>query len=137
MNMGHSHQGGHDAKEITHVIDPHDCRRGLLKCSLVFWSDPLRLRFLCALRTCTLKRVSKPPQSPDARLHGLNGSDVMHTKVRVATIVVLLFALGLFAVTEWLPALLFLPAAAGVLLVNESGMLTPGRPRNDRDRSRT
>ena len=73
----------------------------------------------------------------DARLHGLNGSDVMHTKVRVAAIVVLLLALGLFVVTEWVPALLFLPAAAGVLLVNESGMLTPGRPRSDRDRPRS
>lgn len=61
----------------------------------------------------------------------------MHTKVRVAAIVVLLLALGLFAITEWLSALLFLPAAGGVLLLNESGMLTPGRPRNHRDRPRS
>ena len=51
--------------------------------------------------------------------------------------IVLLLGLGLFAVTEWLPALLFLPAAAGVLLVNESRMLTPGRPRSDKDRARS
>lgn len=38
----------------------------------------------------------------------------MHTTVRVAAMIVLLLGLGLFAVTEWLPALLFLPAAAGV-----------------------
>lgn len=73
----------------------------------------------------------------DVRLRELNGSDVMHTKVRVAAIVVLLLALGLFAITEWLPALLFLPAAGGALLLNESGMLTSGRPRNDRDRPRS
>ena len=73
----------------------------------------------------------------DVRLRELNGSDVMHTKVRVAAIVVLLLALGLFAITEWLPALLFLPAAGGALLLNETGMLTPGRPRNDRDRPRS
>ena len=60
----------------------------------------------------------------------------MHTKVRVAAIVVLLLALGLFAVTEWLPALLSLPAAAGVLLVNESGMFSSSRLRGDRDRPR-
>ncbi len=61
----------------------------------------------------------------------------MHTTVRVAAMIVFLLGLGLFAVTEWLPALLFLPAAAGVLLVNESGMLTPGRPRSDKDRPRS
>ena len=61
----------------------------------------------------------------------------MHNKVRIAAIVVPLLALGLFAVTEWLPALLFLPAAGGALLVDESGMFRPGRPRSDSDRPRT
>jgi hypothetical protein len=60
----------------------------------------------------------------------------MHAKVRVAAIVVLLLALGLFAVTEWMPALLFLPAAGGALLVIELGMLTPGRSDSDRNRPR-
>lgn len=60
----------------------------------------------------------------------------MHNKVRVAAMVVLLLALGLFAVTEWLPALLFLPAAGAALLVNEYGAFTPGRTRRERDHPR-
>ena len=82
-------------------------------------------------------RSAIPWDEPTARLRELNGSDVMHTKVRVAAIVVLLLALGLFAITEWLPALLFLPAAGGALLLNESGMLTPGRSRGNRARPRS
>lgn len=61
----------------------------------------------------------------------------MHNKIRVATLIVLLLALGLFAVTEWLPALLFLPAAGGVLLLNEYGTFRPGRTRRDGEHPRS
>ena len=60
----------------------------------------------------------------------------MHNKVRLAAMVVLLLALGVFAVTEWAPALLFLPAAAGALLVNNYGAFAPGRTRRDREHPR-
>jgi hypothetical protein len=47
---------------------------------------------------------------------------------------VLLLALVLFAFTEWLPLLLFLPAAGAALLLHASGPSTTGRTR-DGDRS--
>lgn len=40
---------------------------------------------------------------------------------------VLLLALVLFALTEWLPVLLFLPAAGAALLLNTSGPSTTKR----------
>lgn len=64
-------------------------------------------------------------------LHRSNESDVMQRPIRIAVLVVLLLALGVFAVTEWLPALLFLPAAGGVLLISEYGRSVPGRSPRD------
>lgn len=55
----------------------------------------------------------------------------MQRHVRIAVLVVLLLALGVFAVTEWLPALLFLPAAGGALLVSEYGSSMPRRSPRD------
>ncbi|MFC4903885.1 hypothetical protein BJF77_05355 [Kocuria sp. CNJ-770] len=60
----------------------------------------------------------------------------MHHRVRIVALVVLLLALGLFAVTEWLPALYLVPAAGGTLLVNEYGARSPGPGRRERDRPR-
>lgn len=60
----------------------------------------------------------------------------MHNKVRLAAMVVLLLVLGVFAVTEWAPVLLFLPAAGGALLVNNYGAFAPGRTRRDREHPR-
>lgn len=54
----------------------------------------------------------------------------MHIRVRIAAMVVLLFALVLFALTEWLPALLFLPAAGTALLLNRPGSSTTVRTRH-------
>lgn len=61
----------------------------------------------------------------------------MHNKVRFAAMVILLLVLGIFAVTEWVPVLLFLPAAGGVLLVNNLGAFTPGRTQHDREHPRS